>query len=96
MDQNCVLELMEQADWVKSSRANKFRKKYAAELSDLESCNPALLAEALYYCKSYNNRFAKEILTRTGLLDEFLKETNAITRTAIMDTAADRLDILVF
>lgn len=91
-----LLEKMDSTPWRNDSITTRWRREHEPMLEDLSSVKSELLTEAMTYCKSYENRFAKELLTRTNLLDDFVAAKDAIGRSAVLDKAAAMFDILLF
>ncbi len=95
-DKETLLAKMESEDWLDTPSAAEWRKEHELEIADVTKCPAGLLAEAMYYCSSYNNRFAKELLLRTDLFDQYLSTEGSMAKAAVIDNAAERLGVVVF
>ena len=91
-----LLKNMDSTPWRNDSITTRWRREHEPMLEDLSSVKPALLTEAMTYCQTYENRFAKDLLIRTNLLDDFVAAKDVIGRSNVLDKAAAKFDILLF
>ena len=90
-------EKMDCVDWRRTGATDRWRRRNADKLAKpLNELEPEFISEAMTYCNSNSNIFSKELLSRAGLLDDFLSARGAIARTKVLERAADKFGIILF
>lgn len=74
--------------WYNDRVTRNFIEKNGAELSDPSSMKIQLLMEAITYCKSYDNPFVAELLSRSGHTDQYNAASNDHDRHEVLLASA--------
>ena len=71
--------------WKNDFVTRAFLREHGEDITDVETMTASDLASTLTYCKTVDNPYAKELVNRTGALEDFnraekLKDKNKILR----------------